>query len=110
MKLTIIPMAGVPGSVDPSASVHGDILTFNGVSFDLSEVGEGDLAYPTGDHPFAAGVPITRKSGLLHATVMWIYNTTTAAPDQPTSVIEGADGPVTDPVRRKPGLEPTNDV
>lgn len=106
MKLTLSPQAGLPGQPETELSVAGDVLTVDGVAFDLSTVPEGGEAMPDGDHPFIG--PITRQGGVIHATVRVVLGDT-AADHQPVDpahwVVEVADGPVAIPAVRKPVTE-----
>lgn len=91
---------------DTTASVSGDVLTVDGVAYDLSGVPEGGEARPTGDHPFSG--PITRTDGVLHLAIIWHFDAATAEPDQGAQypVLTVTSGDVPDPVKRKPVEEP----
>ncbi len=98
MKLTLSPIMGLPGQPDTAASVAGDVLTVNGVAYDLTAIPEGAEATPEGDHAFIGN--ITRTGGEISATVVWAYGA--GAANQPTSlahwVVTVTDGPVPSPI------------
>ncbi|MGR3463614.1 hypothetical protein [Limimaricola sp.] len=108
MKLTLSPVAGLPGVSETAASVAGDVLTVDGTPYDLSAVPEGGEATPEGaDHPFIG--TITRVGGEIHATIRWAYGDD-ADHDQPTDsahwqVIVTA-GPVPSPMVKTPASAP----
>lgn len=108
MKIQLHPMAALPGQPTDTISVSGDVLTHNGVTFDLSPIEEGGVANPTGEHPFVG--PITRQGGVIHVGVRYAYDTSTAEPNQPTDsaqwLVDITGGEVPDPVVRRP--EPTD--
>ncbi|UWS77983.1 hypothetical protein N1037_11855 [Phaeobacter sp. G2] len=101
MKITCICIAGLPGQPETTASVNGDIITVDGVAYDLSSVPEGGFAEPEGDHPFAGR--IERTGGVLHLSLLWRYDAATAEPIQPTDapVLSVVAGAVPDPIIRK---------
>ena len=104
MKITFSPQAGLPGQPEATLVVSGDVLTVDGVVYDLSPVPEGGEAVPEGsDHPFIG--TITRQDGVIHATVR-VRLGDTAADHQPVDParwqIEAGDGPVEIPALRKP--------
>ena len=107
MKLSISPVAGLPGAPETTASVSGDALTVDGIAYDLSAVPEGGEAIPEGDHPFIG--TITRTNGEIHAAIRWIYGDD-ADPHQPTDpahwVVTVADRPVPSPVVKTPAPAP----
>lgn len=81
MKLKIDPIAGLPGEPETTASVSGDVLTVDGIAYDLSPIAEGDTATAEGtEHPFSG--PITRENGEICAPIRWQYGSD-AKPDQP---------------------------
>lgn len=71
MKISISPIAKLPTRAATTASVAGDVLTVDGVDYDLSAVPEGGEASPEGDHPFIG--PITRSGGEIACTIRWRY-------------------------------------
>lgn len=109
MNLTLSPMAGLPGEPETTVHVAGDVLTLDGVSYDLSAVPEGGQAEAEGEgHPFRA--PITRTDGVLHAVIGVRYDAATAEDDQPADpahwIIENAVGEIDLPIIRRPIPEP----
>ncbi|MBI6630660.1 hypothetical protein [Pontibaca salina] len=101
MKLTLHLSAGRPGDPDTTAHVTGDILRVNGTEYDLSAVPEGGCATPQGDHPFVG--TIRRADGLIHAAIIWGYDSTAARPDQGSQpiVIDITQGRISVPVARR---------
>jgi hypothetical protein len=99
MKITTSPQSGFPSVPETTASVAGDVVTVNGIAYDMSAVPEGGEATPTGEHPFIG--TITRTGGEISASIRWEYGHG-AASDQPTDpehyVISVADGPVPSPI------------
>ncbi len=107
MQLILSPVAGLPGDPETVADVSGDVLTLDGVPYDLSAVPEGGEAIPEGDdHPFIG--PITRKGGEIRATIRWAYGPGAEA-NQPTDpahwIASVTDGPVPSPVVKTPEPE-----
>ena len=99
MNINFSLCAGLPGKPETSANVDGDVITVNGKKYDLSNVPDGGIAEPTGDHPFV-GV-ITRTGGAISCTLVWGYDGSTAVPDQPKpAMAKVTNGPVPDPVAR----------
>ena len=99
MKLTLSPIAGLPGQPETTLHVAGDTITIDGTPYDLAPVPEGGEATAE-DSPFGK---ITRVDGVIHTTVM-VRLGDTAADDQPDSpwVIENASGSISIPAARKP--------
>ncbi|PWE26519.1 hypothetical protein C4N9_21600, partial [Pararhodobacter marinus] len=100
MHLILSAVRGLPGQAETALSVAGDVLTIDGVAYDLGPVPEGGRATPApGDHPFIG--LITREGGEIHATVRVMLDDT-AAPDQPASpwAVTVTSGPVTIPADR----------
>ena len=77
MKLIFSPIMGLPGAPETVASVAGDVLTVDGIEYDLSAVPEGGEAIPEGDHPFLGS--ITRNGGEIIAMLVWTYGPDAAA-------------------------------
>ncbi|QBR36025.1 hypothetical protein ETW23_07600 [Leisingera sp. NJS201] len=102
MKITIQTKAALPGAPETSALVGGDVITVDGVPFDLSGVPEGGFATPEGDHPFIGR--ITRIDGELHVRLRWRYAAAAAEPVQPAELpaLSVSNGPVPDPIVRNP--------
>ena len=100
MHLILSPQVGLPGHLETTLHVAGDIITIDGTPYDLSPVPEGGEATAK-DSPFI-GI-ITRADGVIHATVL-VRLGDTAASNQPDSpwVIEDASGVVGIPAARKP--------
>jgi hypothetical protein len=101
MILTLIPQRGLPGQPETTIHVTGDVLTVNGIAYDLSIIPDGGEGIPEGEHPFAG--PISREDDVLHASVIVRLDDTAAfdQPDSPWTVI-AFDGPVFIPAARKP--------
>jgi len=110
MILTLIPQAGLPGQAETVLSVAGDVLTVDGVAYDLSPVPEGGEGLPSPapnrEHPFIGA--IRRAGGRLHASVI-VRLGQTASRDQPVEawVVTAPDGPVEIPALRMPDPRPT---
>jgi hypothetical protein len=105
MHLTLSPVRGLPGQAETTLAVAGDVLTADGIAFDLSSVPEGGQALPQGeDHPFIG--PITRDGGTIRARLRVVLGDDAEA-DQPTDpqfwVIAEANGAVDLPVMRRSG-------
>lgn len=103
MKITIKPIAMLPGGAETQVSVSGDRITWDGMPYDLSAVPEGGEATPQGDHPFAE--PITREAGEIACTVKVFFDPATAEPNKPTDpaywTVTVASGVVPDMIPRK---------
>ncbi|WP_127110641.1 hypothetical protein [Pararhodobacter zhoushanensis] len=83
MHITLSPCQGLPGAAETTVSVMNEVLTVDGVAYDLSGVPEGGEGRPVGgDHPFI-GV-VTRQGGEIRCTVRVILGDD-AARDQPES-------------------------
>ncbi|MDH4541082.1 MULTISPECIES: hypothetical protein [Sulfitobacter] len=106
MKLTLLTQGCAIDQEETTASVSGDVITVDGVEYDLSPVPEGGEAKPDGESPFRG--KITRKDGVIHANILWRFDTTTAEPDQGTElpVVQITSGDVPDPIARLPEPEP----
>ena len=106
MHLTISPIRGLPGQPETALSVAGDMLTCDGVAYDLSSVPEGGEGWPEGDTPIIG--PIRRIDGVIHATIRVTLGDD-ALPSQPIDpahwVLPDASGPITIPAARKPEPE-----
>ena len=112
MRLTLHPRAGLPGQTETEVHVSGEIITVDGIPYDLSAVPEGGAGLPDGEgHPFVG--LITRIDGVVHAQVCMDYDAATAEADQPADpahwVIEDAAGEIELPVLRKPEPEGEDD-
>ena len=105
MKLTLSPMRGLPGQAETTLSVAGDVLTVDGVDYDLSPVPEGGEA--TADEgPFVG--PIRRVAGQIEATVQVILGDDAAgvqSADLADWTLTVASGAVAIPAARKEGVE-----
>lgn len=101
MKITIHPIAALPGHPDDTVEVDGDTITVNGVDYDLSAIPEGGEATAEGEHPFAG--PIRREGGELHLGLIYHYSTSTAEPDQGDTppVVEITSDDLPDPIARR---------
>lgn len=106
MHITFSLIAGLPGQADDTASVSADVLTHNGIAYDLSAIQDGDSAEPQGEgHPFIG--EIERIGGVLHLNLRWQYDAATAEPNQPPErpVLTVSDGQIPDPVIRRKEAE-----
>ena len=82
-------------------TVAGEVLTIDGIDYDLSAVPEGGEGWPEEDTLIIG--PITRIDGVLHVTVVARLGDD-AAPDQGGPwIIENANGYVTIPAKRSEG-------
>ncbi len=103
MRVTLSPIAGLPGQSETSIEVAGDTITVDGQPFDLSAIPEGGEAQFEGAHPFIG--PATRQDGRVHCTVATFYDEATAEPAQPTDealwTIEQDGGTIVLPVVRR---------
>ena len=99
MQITLTPCRGLPGQAESRVSVAGDVLTVDGIAYDLSAIPDGGEATPEGAHPFT-GVA-TRDAGEIHCTVRVVLDDS-AAPDQPESpwVVTATAGDVPVPAIR----------
>ncbi|MEX5601207.1 hypothetical protein [Pseudophaeobacter sp. C1-32P7] len=106
MQITFNCIAGLPGQPETSASVSGEVITVDGVAYDLSAVPADGYAEPEGEHPFTGR--IERIGGELHLSLRWTYDTSTAEAHQPsaTPVLAVTEGEVPDPITRKPAPQP----
>lgn len=102
MNLILSPIRGLPGQPETVLSVAGDVLTCDGVAYDLSPVPEGGRGVPdaAGGHPFLG--PILRSGGTLCATVRVVLGDD-AHPVQPLEgwQVSVSAGGVPLPVRRR---------
>ena len=107
MEITAVLVAR--SGPETQASVAGELITVNGVEYDLAPIPEGGEARPTGDHPFMG--PMTRTEGVLRVSLFWFYDTATAEPSQGPErpVLTITSGDVPDPVKRKPVIEEIED-
>ena len=100
MHLILSPIRGLPGQAETAISVAGDVLTIDGVAYDLGPVPEGGRAtLVPGDHPFIGAV--NRTGGVIQATIRVVLDDT-AAPNQPASpwAVTVTSGPVPIPADR----------
>lgn len=103
MHLTLTPQQGLPGRPEMTIHVAGDVITIDGMPYDLSAVPEGGEGWPEDASPFV--VPITRQGGVLHVTIAARLGETAAAVQDGPWVIENANGDVTIPAQRNPEPE-----
>lgn len=89
------------GSPETTVVVSGDVITVDGVAFDLSSVPEGGEAEANGDHPFCG--PIRRVDGEIQCCIRWAYDPKVSANDQsPTMPVRTVtQGAIASPVLRK---------
>lgn len=100
MHLTLSPVRGLPGQPETTLHVAGDVLSIDGMPYDLSAVPEGgEGEWP--DTPIIGR--IMRQGGILHATVRVVLDEGTAS-DQPCApshwIIPDASGAVRIPAIR----------
>ena len=98
MILTLSPVSAL-NRADTMLHLAGEVLTVDGVAYDLAAVPEGGEGWPEGDHPFVG--PIRRTDGRLRAMVRVFIGPAAAArqPDSPWTV-EAGDGPIAIPYAR----------
>ena len=106
MRLTLIPMWGRPLS---TLSVAGDVVTRDGVEYDLSAVPEGGEGIPVQPGPGEEHIfigPITREGGVIRAALIVFMGDWPDAsqPDGPWTV-DAPGGPVAIPAARHPEPE-----
>lgn len=105
MIITMSPIAWFPGQPETTLTIAGDVITVDGIDYDLSAVPEGGEAMPEGDHPFIGA--IRREAGVIHCAIPCRYDADTAAPNQPVDpehlVVTASDGAVALPIIRKEG-------
>lgn len=101
MHLTLSPQVGLPGQPEMTIHVAGDILTIDGIDYDLSPVPEGGVAWTEEDSPLTG--PITRTDGVIHCTIIARLGDTAAdvQPNEPW-IIPDAEGEVSIPAIRRP--------
>lgn len=97
MKLTLSPCAS---NKDTKISVSGDIITIDGVPYDLSSIPiDGEVE---GENP-AIGL-IKNIGGEYHITILYFYNSATAKPNQSKDIndyiFDVTNGDVPDPIER----------
>lgn len=68
MRLTLTPQKGLPMQPDMTIHVDGDVITLDGVAYDLSAVPEGGEGWPEDESPIIA--PIRRQNGLLNVQII----------------------------------------
>lgn len=103
MKIVLKLVVAVPnGAIDTPPIVNGDVLTYRGQQYDLSQLSDG--AQVEADAPFD-GV-IKRVNGQVELALEYLYSTELAEPDQPsnieahTFIVENGQCP--DPIVYKP--------
>ena len=101
MHLTLTPQMALPGAPETAISVAGDVITIDGVAFDLGAIPEGGEGWHEGDSPFVG--PIIRTDSIVRCRVI-VQLSGTAEDNQPSDpahwIIDHADGPVTIPSLR----------
>jgi len=105
MHLTLHPHIGLPGQTTAALHVRGDVLTHDGVAYDLSPVPEGgEGVLDTPDSPFSG--PIRRIGGVIHAPLKLRLGDE-AEDEQPGGpwTIPDADGDVAIPAVFRPVAE-----
>ena len=110
MKITLSPTATLPNQLpDTPPSVSGEILSYRGQSYDLSQLPDG--ATVEAESPFRGS--ISRNAGVVHVKLEYIYDSVAAEDDQSHDwadfTFEVTDGQCPDPIRYKPTQEPEHD-
>ena len=110
MRITLSPYASLPNQeADTPPSVSGEVLSYRGQSYDLSQLPEG--ATVEAESPFCR--TISRINGVVHVKLEYIYDSLTAEDDQSHDwadfTFEVTDGQCPDPIVYKPVEEPAND-
>jgi len=104
MHLHLTASYSLDGIHEDTVSVAGDVLTVDGIDYDLSAIPEGGEATPEGlDHPFRG--KITREGGVIHATVRVRMANTADLREVADWTIPNASGAITIPAARKPEPE-----
>lgn len=100
MKLIISLQAMAPDGAATTASVDGDVLTYNGEKYDLSAIPNGGMGVVNEGGPFSGN--IERINGVLMVPMRWLFDPYRAEPVQPAEPIEvdTSNGAVADPVAR----------
>lgn len=98
MHLTLSPQHGLPDQPEMTIHIAGDMITIDGIDFNLSAVPEGGEGWPEEESPFIA--PITRQGGVLNVTVIARLDNSAAPDQQGLWVIEAAAGDVAIPAKR----------
>lgn len=97
MRITPVLMAGNIGCTPTAVSVSGDVLTIDGIDYDLSAIGEGEIG-EWDDSPIIGTV--TRTGGEIICSIIYLYDPSygpnVAAPSE--AVI--TSGALPDPVVR----------
>lgn len=106
MQITIVPQAATPGAVETTASVSGDILTIDGVAYDLAAIPEGGRVYfePEGDEILPFFGDATRENGEVAVSIRFRFDPSTASPTQPKELVTVSitSGPLPDTITRLP--------
>lgn len=101
MKLTLTPQHGLPGQPGMSIHVAGDVITIDGLPYDLGAVPEGGEGWPD-EGPFIG--PITRTGGVLNVALIARLGDDAAA-DQGGPWVIDAEGDVEITYARKEAEE-----
>lgn len=104
MKITLSPTAAFTDDTPPT--VAGEVLTYLGESYDLSQLPDG--AEVDAELPFIG--KIKRVNGQVELTLQYQYDMTTAEDNQPTDwaayTFTVTEGQCPCPIVRKPEPEP----
>ena len=107
MKIILSPTAAMIDDTPPS--VNGDVLTYRGEDYDLSQLPDG--AEVEAETPFIGKVK--RVNGQIELTLQYQYDMTTAEDNQSTDwadyTFDVTDGQCPDPIVYKPVQETEND-
>jgi len=106
MNITIIPQAATPGATETAVSVAGDILTIDGVAYDLTATPEGGRVSfePEGGETLPFVGDATRQNGEVSLSILFKFDPSTAEPNQPKELVTLSltSGPLPDPITRLP--------
>lgn len=104
MIIILSPVAAFDGYADETPDINGDIISYRGQSFDLSQLDEGSEV--EADLPFIG--KIKRVNGVVHCALQYMYNALLAEDYQSTDwsdyTFTVTDGQCPDPIKYKPEL------
>jgi hypothetical protein len=101
MKINLISINIGSGQESIPPAVSGDVITYNGLTFDFSPLIEGaeiEIGLPFTE-------PVKRTNGTIEVALQYFYSTATAEPNQSTNpadyIFEVVSGQCPDPIKRK---------